>query len=73
MKPIILTNTFTWNSCIRSLLYTVYIKMRNGYNILVGKSRKLSPLGLPRRICEDNIKHIQRDNVDWIQLAQNMI
>jgi hypothetical protein len=48
-------------------------KMRNAYEILVGKSERKRPLGRPRRRWEDNIKEDLReivlDSVDWVHLA----
>jgi hypothetical protein len=45
-------------------------KMRNAYNIFVGKPEEKRPLGRPGRRWEDNII-IGWDGVGWIHLAQN--
>jgi hypothetical protein len=48
---------------------------RNAYRILVGKPEGKRPLGRPRRRWMDNIKidlrHIEWDVVDWIDLVQD--
>jgi hypothetical protein len=48
---------------------------RNAYRILVGKLEGKRPLGRPRRKWVDNIKidlrEIEWDGVDWIDLAQD--
>jgi hypothetical protein len=48
---------------------------RNAYRILVGKPERKRPLGRPRRRWVDNIKidlrEIEWDGVDWIDLAQD--
>jgi hypothetical protein len=48
---------------------------RNAYRILVGKPEGKRPLGRPRCRWVDNIKidlrEIERDGVDWIDLAQD--
>jgi hypothetical protein len=48
---------------------------RNTYRIFVGKPEAKRPLARPRRMCEDNIKtdlrEIEWDGMDWIDLAQN--
>jgi hypothetical protein len=48
---------------------------RNAYMILVGKPEGKRPLGRPRRRWMDNIKmdlrEIEWDGVDWIELAQD--
>jgi hypothetical protein len=48
---------------------------RNEYRILVGMSEGKRPLGRPRRRWVDNIKidlrEIEWDDMDWIDLAQN--
>jgi hypothetical protein len=50
-------------------------KVRNAYNILVGKPERRSPLGTPRRGWEDNIKmdlkEIGFGDVDWIHLSRD--
>jgi hypothetical protein len=50
-------------------------KVRNAYNILVGKPEWRRPLGRPRRRWEDNKKMVLWEIgfgvVDWIHLAQN--
>jgi hypothetical protein len=47
---------------------------RNTYRILVGKPERKKPLGRPRRRWVDNIKidlrEIERDGMDWIDVAQ---
>jgi hypothetical protein len=47
-------------------------KMRNVYNILVGKRKGKRPLGRPRSRREDNIRmdlgEIGREGVDWMYL-----
>jgi hypothetical protein len=49
-------------------------KVRGAYNILVGRSEGMRPLGRPRRRWEDNIKmdlgEIGFGDVDWIHLVQ---
>jgi hypothetical protein len=49
---------------------------RNAYRILVGKPEVKRPLGRPRRRWVNNIKmdlrEIEWDGMDWIDLAQNM-
>jgi hypothetical protein len=46
---------------------------RNAYRIFVGKSEGKRPLGRPRRRWMENIKmdlrDIERDDMDWIDLA----
>jgi hypothetical protein len=48
--------------------------MRNLCKILVGMSEGRSPLGRPRRRCDDNIRMDLRERrfeyVDWVHLAQ---
>jgi hypothetical protein len=48
---------------------------RNAYRILVGKPEGKRPLGRPRRRCVDSIKmdlkEIEWDGMDWIDLAQD--
>jgi hypothetical protein len=48
---------------------------RNAYRILVGKPQLERPLGRPKRSWMDNIKmdlrEIERDGVDWIDMAQD--
>jgi hypothetical protein len=50
---------------------------RNAYRILVGNQDGKRPLGRPRRRWVDNIKmdlrEIQWDSVDWIEVAQDRI
>jgi hypothetical protein len=50
-------------------------KKRNAYRILVGKLEERRPVGRPRRRWVDNIKidlrEIERDGIDWIDLAEN--
>jgi hypothetical protein len=50
-------------------------KMKNAYNILVGKPEGKRPLGIPRRRWEDNIRMDRREigweDVDWMHLAQD--
>jgi hypothetical protein len=50
---------------------------RGVYRVLIGKPEGKRPLGSPRRRWEDNIKldlrEIEIDGVDWIQLAQNRV
>jgi hypothetical protein len=53
-------------------------RMREGrgvYRVLVGKPEGKRPLGRPRRRSEDNIKmdlkEIEIDGANWIQLAQD--
>jgi hypothetical protein len=50
-------------------------KVRDAYNILVGKPEGRRPLGSPRCRWEDNIKmditEIGFGDVDWIHLAQD--
>jgi hypothetical protein len=49
---------------------------RNAYRILVGNPEGRRPLGRPRRRFVDNIKmdirEVEWDGRDWIDLAQNM-
>jgi len=50
-------------------------KMRNAYNILVGKSEGKRPLGRCRCRWEDvriDLRQIGWEGVDWIHLAQDM-
>jgi hypothetical protein len=48
---------------------------RTAYRILVGKPEGERPLGRPRRRLVDNIKmdlrEIEWDGIDWIDLAQD--
>jgi hypothetical protein len=48
---------------------------RNAYGTLVGNPEGKRPLGRPRRRWVDNIKidlrEIEWDGIDWIDLAQN--
>jgi hypothetical protein len=48
---------------------------RNAYRILEGKPEGKRPLGRPKRRWMDNIKmdlrEIERDGVDWIDVAQD--
>jgi hypothetical protein len=48
---------------------------RNAHRILVGNPEGKRPLGRPRRRWVDNIKmdlrEIGRDDIDWIDLAQD--
>jgi hypothetical protein len=48
---------------------------RNAYRILVGKPEGKRPLGRPRHGSGDNIKidlrEIEWDGMDWINLAQD--
>jgi hypothetical protein len=50
-------------------------KMRNAYNILVGKPERKRSVGRPRCRGEDNIRmglrEIGWEDVDWIHLAQH--
>jgi len=50
-------------------------KMRNAYNILVGRPEGERPLGRPRRRWEDNIRmdlrEIVWEGVYWIHLVQD--
>jgi hypothetical protein len=50
-------------------------KKRNAYRIFVEKPEGKRPLGRPRRMWVDNIKidlrEIEWDGVDWIDLAQD--
>jgi hypothetical protein len=50
-------------------------EVRGAYNILVGRSEGMRPLGRPRRRWEDNIKmdirETEFEDVDWILLAQD--
>jgi hypothetical protein len=50
-------------------------EVRGAYNILVGRTEGMRPLGRPRRRWEDNIKLDLREkefgDVDWIHLAQD--
>jgi len=49
-------------------------EMRNAYKILVEKFEGKSPLGIPRRRWEDNIRTNLREmgweGMDWIHLTQ---
>jgi hypothetical protein len=49
-------------------------KMRNAYNILVGKPEGKRPLGRPRRRWEYNIRldlrETEWEGVNWTQLVQ---
>jgi hypothetical protein len=48
---------------------------RGVYRVLVGKPEGKTPLGIPRRRREDNIKmdlqEVGRRDMDWIDLAQD--
>jgi hypothetical protein len=48
---------------------------RNAYRILVGKPEEKRPLGILRRMWDDNLRMDLRkigwDGVDWIDLAQD--
>ena len=48
---------------------------KGAYRGLVGKSDRKSPLGRPRRRCEDNIKmdfeEVGCSGMDWIDVAQD--
>jgi hypothetical protein len=50
---------------------------RGVYRVLVGRPEGKRPLGKPRRRWEDNIKmdlrEIQIDGANWIQLAQDRV
>jgi hypothetical protein len=50
---------------------------RDVYRVLVGRPEGKSPLGRPRRRCEDNIKtdlrEIGIDGANWIHLAQDRV
>jgi hypothetical protein len=62
----------------RKLKWAEYVarmgEKRNAYRILVGKPEGSGPLGRPRRRRVDNIKldlkEIEWDGVDWIDMAQ---
>jgi hypothetical protein len=51
------------------------VEIKNAYKILVGKPEGNKQLGRPRRRWEDNItmdlKEIEWEVVDWIQLARD--
>jgi hypothetical protein len=53
------------------------VEGRGVYRVLVGRPEGKSPLGRPRRGCEDNIKKDLRetgiDGANWIQLAQDRV
>ena len=46
----------------------------NAYRVLVGKHERKRPRGIPRHLCEDNIKmnlkEMGYEGVDWTHLAQ---
>jgi hypothetical protein len=50
-------------------------KKRNAYRILVGKPQGKRPVGRPKCRLEDNIKinlrEIEWDGMDWIDLAKD--
>jgi hypothetical protein len=50
---------------------------RGVYKVLVGRPEGKTPLGIPRRRWEDNIKmdlrEIGIDEANWIQLAQDRV
>jgi hypothetical protein len=50
---------------------------KNSYRILVGKPEGKGPVGRHRNRWEDNIKmnirEMEQDGMDWIDLAQDMI
>jgi hypothetical protein len=52
-----------------------YGERRGAYEVLVGKLEGRTPLGKPKRRCENNIKMDLRDvgwgGMDWIDLAEN--
>jgi hypothetical protein len=48
--------------------------MRNSYNILVGTSEGMRPLGIPRRRWEDirmDLREVQWEVVDWMHLTED--
>jgi hypothetical protein len=49
--------------------------MENAYRIVMGKPEGKTPLGIPRRWWEDNIRMDLREiglgGMDWIDLAQD--
>jgi hypothetical protein len=51
------------------------VEKRNACMVMVGKLERKRPLERRRLLCEDNIKidlkAIGRDDVDWINLAQD--
>jgi hypothetical protein len=51
------------------------VETRNAYRMLVGKPERKRPLDRPRRRWLDNIKmnlrKIERDGMDWIDLAED--
>jgi hypothetical protein len=46
-------------------------EIRNMYKTFVGKPERKRPLGRHRRSCEDNIREIGWEGVDWIYLIQD--
>jgi hypothetical protein len=52
-------------------------EVRNAYKILVGNSDRKRPLGSPKRRWEDsirmNLREIEWEDVDWMQLAQDRV
>jgi hypothetical protein len=52
------------------------VEKKNAYRILVGKPKGKTPLGRPRRRWVTNMKmnlrEIEWDGMDWIDLAQDM-
>jgi hypothetical protein len=60
---------------MRWMGHAVHMKIRNSYNILVGKPEGKRPLGRPRYRWKDNIKMFVTetglDSVGWIHLAQD--
>jgi hypothetical protein len=54
---------------------STYGERRGAYRALVGNPEGRSPLGIPRRRWEDNIKMDLREvgwgGIDWIDLAQD--
>jgi hypothetical protein len=43
---------------------------RNAYRLLVGKTERKSPLGIPRRRWVD-LREVEWGDVDWIGVAQD--
>jgi hypothetical protein len=46
---------------------------RGVYRVLVGRPEGKRPLGRSRRMWEDNIREIEIEGANWIQLTQDRV